>query len=283
MGETLEENWISEKLTYSSGEDEDEVAVALEETNPDTKNDRKRKTSPNKEDLGRKKKGKKQDVKKGPKKVKGQRSVAKPEDSGLLSTDAEQVSKTFWGFVTKANKDFTELQKNIGLPPSSFVVCRNEVGWKDCSIIVKAGVSQWKKNVMEESLAPRSPRVVVLSGSANRALVLIRELRSNLNCFVGKFFSRHIKLKETAAILGQNEGKAVPVGVGTPGRVLKLIDCEHMNLDGTQLVIVDMSRDLKGYNLLEQKDIQKDATKLLNEHFLPLVRKKNRMKIGIYL
>jgi hypothetical protein len=281
MGETLEENWVSEKLAYSSGEEEDATAAPVGQVKASEKKGKKRKGGQG--DVHENNKKGKKDEAKGQRKIKGQRSVAKPEDGGLLATDAEQVSKTFWSFVTKANKDFTELQKNLGLPSSSFVACRNEAGWKDCSIIVKAGVSQWKKNVMEDSLTPRSPRVLVLSGSANRALVLIRELRSNLNCFVGKFFSRHIKLKETAAILGQNNGKAVPVGVGTPGRILKLIDLGHMNLDGTQLLIVDMSRDLKGYNLLEQKDIQKDANKLLNNHFVPALRRKNRMKIGIYL
>ena len=270
MGETLEENWVLSGSDDSSTE-ETEVNVSVEENRKEDSSDRKRRM----EDV-------QVELKPKLKKKRGMRSISKEEDADLLSSTPGKIAESFWNFYTKAMKEsLTKRERDVGLPPTAFIACRNEVGWKDCSIIVKAGLVNWKKRITEESLKPRSPRVLVVSGSANRALELIRELRS-LECFIGKLFSRHIKLKIIAEILNQNEGKAVPIGVGTPGRILKLLEFEHMNLDGTELLIVDMSRDLKGYNVVEQMDSRKDFCKLFSESFVQKIR-LGSMKVAVYL
>ena len=272
MGETLEENWVLSGSDDSSTE-ETEVNVSVEEN---------RKACLDSSDRKRRLDDVKVELKPKSKKKRGMRSASKEEDADLLSTTAGKIAESFWNFYTKAMKEsLTKRERDVGLPPTSFIACRNEVGWKDCSIIVKAGLVNWKKRITEESLKPRSPRVLVVSGSANRALELIRELQS-LECCIGKLFSRHIKLKEAVAILNQNEGKAVPIGVGTPGRILKLLEFEHMNLDGTELLIIDMSRDLKGYNIVEQMDSRKDFCKLFSESFVQKIR-VGSLKVAVYL
>lgn len=248
MGETLEENWISETI-----DGEDDVTQVEEDTLLEQKaiggdNQGKRKAgSGNARDMS------KESQKKPPKKQKkerGLRSLSRPEDQGMLSTDEQTLAETFWNHYIKAQgNNLTKLQQSDILATSSkcFVTCRSEAGWKNCGVIIKAGLSSWKKKLNTETLELQSPRVLVVCGSANRAISLIKEIRSatqNL-FFVGKFFSRHIKYKQNVQMLKENNGKNVPIVVGTPARINKLLQEKHLLLGSTELMIIDMSRDRK--------------------------------------
>jgi hypothetical protein len=235
MGETLEENWVCESLV-DEGRDEQVLGKTTSLNN--NKNNKKRSAKRPPNDQQNKK----------PKKERGLRSFATSEDQGMLSTTENTLSGAFWAHYIKAmGNDLTELQKSnlLKLNKNCFVTCRNEAGWKDCGIIIKAGLPNWKTKMSTEKLEKQSPRVIVICGSANRAIKLIKEIRVSIQnqFFVAKFFSRHIKLKQNVEMLTENDGKNVPIIVGTPGRVYKLLDENNLLLSGTDLLIVDMSRD----------------------------------------
>ena len=258
MGETLEENWISEPLNNDDNELEEEseqyhrvkssTSTSNDNNNNNNNNNMKQSRHSNNKKRPASKVFEKQSVKK--RKEKGLRSFATSEDQGMLSTNEKTMSETFWKHYIKAmGKELTELEKFnlLAINNNAFAVCRNEAGWKNCGIIIKAGLPNWKKKLSAEEIDMQSPRVVVICGSANRALALIKEIRNSMNgqFFVGKFFSRHIKLKQNIQMLNENEGKNVPIIVGTPGRIYKLVDEKHLLLTGTDLLIIDMSRDCK--------------------------------------
>ena len=46
-------------------------------------------------------------------------------------------------------------------------------------------------------------------------------------------------------MLKENNGKNVPIVVGTPARINKLLQEKHLLLGSTELMIIDMSRDRK--------------------------------------
>lgn len=237
MGETLEENWIHEPF---ADEEHNEQSVDKTTSFSDYKNIKSKKRSakgPAKEFQNKK-----------PKKERGLRSFATSEDQGMLSTVENKLSDAFWAHYIKAmGNDLTKLQKSnlLALNKNCFVTCRSEAGWKDCGIIIKAGLPNWKIKLSTEKLEKQSPRVIVICGSANRAIKLIKEIRVSIQnkFFVAKFFSRHIKLKQNVEMLKENDGKNVPIIVGTPGRVYKLLDAKNLLLTGTDLLILDMSRD----------------------------------------
>ena len=244
MGETLEENWISETI-----DGEDGVTQFEEEHKPEGENNKtKRKAgSDGAKDVSKelhKKPAEKTEKKRG------LRSLSRPEDQGMLSTEEKVLAETFWNHYIKAQgKNLTKLQQSDILATSDkcFVTCRSEAGWKNCGVIIKAGLSSWKKQLNTETLKLQSPRVLVVCGSANRAISLIKEIRSatqNL-FFVGKFFSRHIKYKQNVQMLKDNDGKNVPIVVGTPARINRLLQEKHLLLTSTELMIIDMSRDRK--------------------------------------
>jgi protein CMS1 len=107
-----------------------------------------------------------------------------------------------------------------------------------------------------------SPTVVVVAGSSNRACALIKEL-SKLKLPCAKLFSRHMKPDQQRDALKKT---AYPLGVGTPNRILKLLDLGYMNLNKTTLIVFDVSTDVKGYSLFTQKETKFDAAVLMQRH-----------------
>jgi hypothetical protein len=137
----------------------------------------------------------------------------------------------------------------------------------DAAAVVKAGLDDWATKLKKAAAfgGKKSPTVLVISGNSNRACAIIKQLNGlGLKVPIAKLFSRHMKVAQQKEMLA-NRGFAC--GVGTPNRVLKLLDFEYLNLKRTQLVILDLSRDLKGYHMLKQRDTAMDTANLLHRHF----------------
>ena len=106
MGETLEENWISETIGGEDGVTHVEEDTLLEQKAIGGDNQGKRKAgSGNARDMS------KESQKKPPKKQKkerGLRSLSRPEDQGMLSTDEQTLAETFWNHYIKAQTKNTK-------------------------------------------------------------------------------------------------------------------------------------------------------------------------------
>ena len=77
---------------------------------------------------------------------------------------------------------------------------------------------------------------------------------------MGKMFSKHLDIREQARVLQQGK---FPVVVGTPNRLLKLCQQGDLLMDSVELVLLDLSKDKKGFHLLELHVIKNDCLKLL--------------------
>ena len=118
-----------------------------------------------------------------------------------------------------------------------------------------------------EDCAPGAPRIVVVSGNAQRAADLVRPLRTLLpraapkdddepprkkragakapedesdpaQPTVAKLFARHFKADAQASWL---KAQVAPIAVGTPHRLRQLIDMGALRLDDTAALVIDHS------------------------------------------
>ena len=95
-------------------------------------------------------------------------------------------------------------------------------------------------------------------------LELLKELPDfNRGCRVAKLFSRHIKPEEQAATLA---AAPVAVAVGTPARLDKLIAMGALSLARCELLVLDLSRDLKQRCLLDIPETKRDTWALWRAH-----------------
>ncbi|KAL9268838.1 CMSS1-like protein [Drosera capensis] len=111
--------------------------------------------------------------------------------------------------------------------------------------------SSWRHELSEGKLvegtvAPGSPAVLVISSSAIRSLELLRGLRSlTEECPPVKLFSKHIKVEDQVSLLKNR----VNIGSGTPSRIKKLCEMDALGLSRLKVLILDMHSDAKGYSL----------------------------------
>lgn len=76
-----------------------------------------------------------------------------------------------------------------------------------------------------------------------------------------KLFAKHLKVAEQTAWLAQGGMRAA--GVGTPGRVRQLAAAGALSLDSVQVIVLDVRRDTKQFDLLSHPDTAADAMHLL--------------------
>ncbi|KAK1682591.1 hypothetical protein QYE76_043439 [Lolium multiflorum] len=109
----------------------------------------------------------------------------------------------------------------------------------------------WKEELcegqlVEGSVDAGSPALLVISLGALRSLELLRGLKVfTRGCHAVKLFAKHIKVEEQVELLKDR----VNIACGTPSRIKKLIDMEALSLSRLKLVVLDMQRDPKSFNL----------------------------------
>ncbi|KAK1252524.1 hypothetical protein MKX08_003711 [Trichoderma sp. CBMAI-0020] len=98
------------------------------------------------------------------------------------------------------------------------------------------------------------PHTIVVAGAGLRAADLTRALRkfSGKDSLVAKLFAKHMKVEEQVTLL---KNKKIGVGVGTPARLMELIDNGSLSLDKLQRLVVDASHiDQKKRGVMDMKD-----------------------------
>ncbi|GAB5031333.1 protein cmss1-like [Nannochloropsis oceanica] len=121
------------------------------------------------------------------------------------------------------------------------------------------------------------PFVVLLSSSAVRANELAKDLRMKLrNLKTAKLFAKHLKVDAQVEVL-QSEFNAL--AVGTPNRLIKLLEMNAMSLARCRLVVLDSSfKDSKSFDLLTLPGVAKDTALLLRDHVLPAMTARKERK-----
>lgn len=122
-----------------------------------------------------------------------------------------------------------------------------------------------------------APRVLILCAGAKRATDLIKGLRP-LRIRLGKLFAKHIKLSEQCELLRETE---IPVAVGTPNRVGKLISSGALSLSQVSVILIDTFRNQKQMSVLDIRDTKKDLLALLKNHVIETMKTSKAMRIGL--
>jgi len=110
-----------------------------------------------------------------------------------------------------------------------------------------------------------APLVLIISSSAIRSAnvyKLVASLNSDRSR-VAKLFAKHFKIKEQVSFLAQHH---IRVAVGTPNRLNRLADLDALDLGGLQYVMIDTTRDAKGFNVFDVKQIKDDLFELYKNH-----------------
>lgn len=121
-------------------------------------------------------------------------------------------------------------------------------------------------------------KLLVLTQSAVKSTEFGRQLRPLTAAgvdpppAVAKLFSKHIKLEENVATLEAAAASTlahVPLAVGTPARVLALLEAGALALLRSTLVVVDVSRDVKERMVVDSPDTGDAFMRILGRHLAP--------------
>ncbi|KAM3421204.1 hypothetical protein BST61_g1613 [Cercospora zeina] len=108
-----------------------------------------------------------------------------------------------------------------------------------------------------------SPHTLVVTGAGLRAADLTRALRKfqTKDAKVAKLFAKHIKMEEAVQQLKKDR---VNIGVGTPQRIMDLLDDGALSAGKLDRIVVDASHiDQKKRGVLDMKELQIPLVKLL--------------------
>ncbi|KAI7143133.1 hypothetical protein KC352_g29231, partial [Hortaea werneckii] len=116
--------------------------------------------------------------------------------------------------------------------------------------------------------AKGSPHTLVVAGAGLRAAELVRGLRKfqTKESLVAKLFAKHIKLGEAIETV---KNSRIGIGVGTPQRIIDLLDNGALKLDNLERIVLDASHiDAKKRGVLDMQDTQPQVVKLLSRQEL---------------
>ena len=110
------------------------------------------------------------------------------------------------------------------------------------------------------------PTVLVVCASAHRAADVINSMSQLLKAKVAKLFAKHFKLEEQVEILGK---QAFKVAVGTPNRLLKLMEYGALSLGKARVVLVDEHMDEKHFTLWTMPGVKDDFYRFMEACVAP--------------
>lgn len=121
-----------------------------------------------------------------------------------------------------------------------------------------------------------APVVLVVSASAVAANGIVKKLRDPCLGRVAKLFAKHLKVEEQCKEL--REG-SVLVGVGTPGRVLKLAELGALSTERLGLLVLDVQRDAKLMTVMDIPETRADFSRILSSLCLPRFSQGNGLRL----
>lgn len=120
-----------------------------------------------------------------------------------------------------------------------------------------------KKTLSNASVEKGTPHTLVIASSGIRAADVTRALRSfqSQSSFVAKLFAKHIKLKEAIETV---KNTRMGIGVGTPQRVMDLMDAGSLKIDSLERIVIDASAiDVKKRGILDMRETLGPLVRLL--------------------
>lgn len=188
-------------------------------------------------------------------------------DNRLLADFVAQRTKRF-------NPGLTLLElEDIHLPEQAF---RDTSGFVKPRILgnlpayLTDSVSEVKKQdkLISAPKTTGSPHTIIITAAGLRAADISRALRTfqSKDAIVGKLFAKHIKLKEAINYVKKTR---MGIGVGTPTRIIDLLDADALSCQKLERIVVDCSHiDQKKRGIFDMKETQQPLMRLLNREQL---------------
>ncbi|KAK0628699.1 U3-containing 90S pre-ribosomal complex subunit-domain containing protein [Bombardia bombarda] len=128
--------------------------------------------------------------------------------------------------------------------------------------------SEAPEQLDQSSKKPGSPHTIIVAGAGLRAADVVRAVRKfqKKGSLVSKLFAKHFKLEEQVAFLKKNR---TGIAVGTPQRLIDLIENGALSLESLKRVVIDASH-------IDQK---KRGIVDMRETMLPLVNMLSRKEL----
>ncbi|OBZ90394.1 Protein CMSS1 [Choanephora cucurbitarum] len=267
-GDDFEDDFQEEALVYS---DNEQALSEAEEAPTDTL---KRKEPPTSGEPEKKKKKKQNKKKKGP---------TNPFDTINVwqeNTDVQAEYLADRQRLAMPNLSSVELEEQQ-LPKTNLV---NNQLFKQEHVLdalpnyVKFGVVGHKKLAKKPNVLA-SPVALIITHSAIRSVDLVRGLKDFASTAkIAKLFAKHFKIEEQIDFLGR---EAIHIGVGTPNRLLALVEQGHLKLDNLELVVIDTERNPKRFNIFDLQEVRTDLFSFLGTYISPLMKNGNT-RVGLF-
>jgi superfamily II DNA/RNA helicase len=119
-----------------------------------------------------------------------------------------------------------------------------------------------------------SPICIIISGGAKRSCEVLKTL-SPLKTRVAKLFAKNMNIADQVTTL---KTTANPFAVGTPNRILKLLQDGALDISLTEMIVVDCKEDQKGFNVVTMNDTKTDLMEIVRNY----VVEKEQCKLCLY-
>ncbi|XP_022783266.1 protein CMSS1-like isoform X2 [Stylophora pistillata] len=143
-------------------------------------------------------------------------------------------------------------------------------------------IPQWTRDVdkLNKKGDRGSPLLLFVSSAATRVVELNRAATDfKGKCKTVKLFAKHMKISEQEQFL---ESQVVHLGIGTPSRILKLIQNDSLKTKRLKYVILDWTwRDQKLRRMVDIPEVRGELISLLKDFIFPLA-KASKLKIGLF-
>lgn len=168
-----------------------------------------------------------------------------------------------------------EDDQHLWMPP---VVSSQETTSSDNLPMMEALVQSIGKKRLKHWKHVRSPAIIVVCLSARRAVAWLKEHNNTaqLKLRAAKLFPKNGSVQQQGEQLAS---AAFPLAVGTPHRLLDLLQANHLSWQETHCVVIDTFCSNKDFTVLTLPDTASDCARLLLDHVLPRwTNEKNKTK-----
>lgn len=142
------------------------------------------------------------------------------------------------------------------------------IGDRIKAVVSKKTLKKWKTK--------ESPGVIIICLSARRAVQILKEI-SPLNVRAAKLFAKHITIEDQVKQLQES---SFGVAVGTPHRLLTLIQQGALSLEQTQCIVLDTFVNDKRFSVYTLPDTVTPTQELLKEHVYSQCRKRRDIRLA---
>ncbi|KAL1998604.1 hypothetical protein VTN02DRAFT_5908 [Thermoascus thermophilus] len=202
--------------------------------------------------------------------------------------DGRLLADYFGQKAKRHNKELTAMELNdLYVPEHAFLDTSSFEQSRTLNQLpnfLKAYSPKNGSGLSESSERNGTPHTLVVASAALRAVDLVRSLRlfQTKGTTVGKLFAKHIKLEEAQQFL---QRARVGIGVGTPVRLIDLIESGALKLEALERIVIDGSYiDQKKRGIFDMKETHLPLLQLLTR---PELRErygveKNGVKILVF-